>query len=108
MNRFPPTIMTMIATLISASCGSSRPADDGGKAHAAADPVSMCRRVVERQRACTDHYVPALVDLRIKLDRPAGTAKRAKEEGREAMITRAKAEWVVDTTDDRIAQDCSR
>jgi hypothetical protein len=108
MNRLPLTITSMIATLITACGGSSRPADDGGKGQGAADPVSTCRTVVERQRACTDHYVPALVDLRIKLDRPAGTAARAKEEGHEATVARAKAEWTVDTTDDKIAQDCSR
>jgi hypothetical protein len=62
----------------------------------------------ERQRACTDQFIPALVDMRIRMDQPPGIAAKAKSSGRDALIAEAKTEWAEDSKDENIAQACTQ
>jgi hypothetical protein len=48
---------------------------------AAADPKATCVAVLQRMRACSEPFIPALVDLRVRYDRPAGIAAAAAAEG---------------------------
>jgi hypothetical protein len=75
-----------------------------------ADPTlkMRCATVFERERACTDTFIPALVDARVALDLPAGIAARAKSEGRDALIAAARDEWAKDSQDTAIATTCDR
>jgi hypothetical protein len=73
----------------------------------AGTPRAACVAMFERQRACTDIYLPALVDARIANDRPAGiAAEAAKPGGRDAMIATARTEWANDSTDASISATC--
>lgn len=68
---------------------------------------ASCVKVFERQRACTDTFIPALVDLRVSLDKPAGIAASVKKDGRDTMISAALEEWKSDSTDAAIAKTCA-
>jgi hypothetical protein len=70
------------------------------------DAKSGCVEVFVRQRDCTDDFIPALVDARIRLDVPAGIAERASAEGSGAIITEAMAEWANDSQDAAIDGTC--
>jgi hypothetical protein len=61
--------------------------------------VAQCVAVRNRERACTADYIPALVDLRIELDRPAGIAARAKDMGRNPLTAEALKEWQGDSAE---------
>jgi hypothetical protein len=65
----------------------------------------ICVDVFTRARSCTPQYVPALVDARARLDRPAGIAARVRAD-RAAVIAEAMTEWKVDSTDAAIAATC--
>jgi len=68
-----------------------------------------CVKVFERQRACTNDFIPALVDLRASIDKPKGiAAEAAKPGGRDALIKQALTEWKSDSTDAAIDQTCGR
>jgi len=81
-----------------------------------ADPVPAaapsleptCVRVFERQRSCTDDFIPALVDARIRADVPPGISARAQAGERDALIEEAKSEWANDSQDEAIQATCSR
>jgi hypothetical protein len=73
---------------------------------AAADPKASCVAVLQRMRTCTDQFIPALVDLRIRYDRPAGIAAAAEAKGRDALVAGALKEWSVDSSDEHIAELC--
>lgn len=77
-----------------ASAGESNPANQ------------VCVKMFQRQRACTETFIPALVDLRIELDKPAGIQTQAKTEGRSALISVANEEWRQDSTDEAIIKTC--
>lgn len=66
-----------------------------------------CKAVMEKSRACTDDYIPALVDMRIELDLPAGTKADAETEGRDALIAKAMEEWKGDSTDEAFEKQCT-
>lgn len=70
------------------------------------DPKSSCVAVSQRQRECTDSFIPELVDARIRLDLPEGIAKRAKTEGRDAIIAEALSEWSSSSLDEAIEFNC--
>jgi hypothetical protein len=73
----------------------------------AATPRDTCVATFERQRECTDIYLPALVDARIANDVPAGIAAEAAEPGgRDALVATAQAEWANDSTDASISATC--
>jgi hypothetical protein len=71
----------------------------------ASDDKALCIAVLTRSRVCTDDYIPALVDSRAKLDKPAGIAAEVKAD-RNAVIAAAKQEWAEDSKDDKIAANC--
>lgn len=71
------------------------------------DPQSTCVEVMTRNRTCTDQYIPALVDLRAKHDKPAGIAEAVKTD-RAGVIAKAMEEWKTDSTDAAIASMCSQ
>lgn len=66
-----------------------------------------CAQVFRQQRTCTDKYIPALVDLRAKLDLPAGIKSKVASH-RDDVIAQAKDEWKKDSTDDAIAATCKK
>ena len=66
--------------------------------------TDTCTQLYQRQRACTDSFIPALVDLRQQLDKPSGISKAPRAE----VIAAALDEWKVDSTDEAIAAQCDR
>ena len=76
------------------------PAGDDGR--------SPCVAVFELQRECTDAFIPALVDLRVRLDVPPGIAETDRKDGRDALVAVAMEEWSHDSTDEAIARTCER
>ena len=66
-----------------------------------------CVEVFRRQRECTDTFIPALVDARVRSDKPAGIAAKDKEVGRDALVAGAMDEWKTDSTDQAIDQTCT-
>lgn len=66
-----------------------------------------CQQVFKKQRTCTDLYIPALVELRAKLDMPAGIKARVASH-RDEVIAQAKSEWKNDSTDAAIDQTCKK
>lgn len=97
-----------------AACGgadkpatSSTAAGAQGNPAATPTPRDTCVALFERQRACTDIYLPALVDARIANDIPAGIAARAAEPGgRDELMSTAQSEWANDSTDASIGATC--
>jgi hypothetical protein len=69
---------------------------------------SSCVEIFVRQRDCTDDFIPALVDARIRLDVPAGIAARATDEGRDTLIAEAMGEWANDSQDAAIDATCEK
>ncbi|HEU5059221.1 MAG TPA: hypothetical protein VFU21_21965 [Kofleriaceae bacterium] len=115
--------ITLALSLIPwAACGASDPPAAGGtqsnaaqevpapqvKASAGADAHATCVAVIRRQRDCTDVFIPALVDARVRADMPAGIAGKDKEMGRDALVAAALEEWKVDSTDDAIDATCDK
>jgi hypothetical protein len=109
------TRILVLSSLLLAACGaSSSPAPapavrsqeaptvrgDADSAHA------DCVTLFERQRTCSAEYVPALVDIRVRHDLPAGIAAADREGGRAALVAEAQAEWAQDSTDEAIAATC--
>lgn len=76
---------------------------------AAGDPaLAACTAMLTHARGC-DGYLPALVDMRIELDQPAGIAARAAEPGgRDEILAQAQTEWATDSTDANIQVSCTR
>lgn len=66
----------------------------------------ICRALMQRQRACTAQFIPALVQARVEVDSPPGLAAREREIGREALVEEALAEWETDARDPNIAAMC--
>ena len=66
-----------------------------------------CVAVFRRQRECTDAFIPALVDARVRADVPAGIAGKDKELGRDALVAGAREEWQADSTDQAIDRTCT-
>ncbi len=106
------TMMILMGALLGA-CGGG-----GGDAEAtedeattsgdegAADAETTCVAFMTRQRECQAEYLPGLVALRVRLDRPAGIAARDGAEGRDALLAEATAEYANDSMDDAIAARC--
>lgn len=72
-----------------------------------ADAVAGCETFLGRARTCTAEYIPALVDLRVELDKPSGIAEAAQTDGRDSLIARAHEEWAVDSQPDALHATCS-
>jgi hypothetical protein len=68
-----------------------------------------CEAFFARARTCTAEYIPALVDLRVSLDKPAGIAAEAQPPGgRDAIIQQALGEWTDDSQPAAVAALCSK
>ena len=90
------------------SANTEAPTETSAAEEEAPDSKAGCVAVFARQRDCTDEFIPALVDARIRLDRPAGIAARASSEGRDALIAEALAEWAKDSQDAAIDLSCEK
>jgi hypothetical protein len=105
MNRSLLVSLALVtATSMFAGCGGSPSAP---APHAqASDPTATCTQTFVRERACTDTFIPALVDARARHDTPAGIAQQVTAD-RNAVIAEAMTEWKNDSTDDAIAKTCA-
>lgn len=65
---------------------------------------SDCQAVFAREAECTDQFIPMLVDLRMKLDKPAGISK----ENRAELIPIAKKEWAEDSKPAAVEKTCKK
>ncbi len=94
--------------LCAAACGSSKPAEKKTEPAAVtqSEDEAGCVKLRQRQRECTDAFIPALVDMRIKADVPPGIAAAAQKDGRDAIVAQAMEEWKQDSTDEAIARNC--
>jgi len=106
-------ILSSLVLALAACGGADSPAESDTtpntqpEAATAVTPRDTCVALHERQRECTDVYLPALVDARIANDLPAGIAARAAEPGgRDALLATAEAEWADDSTDASISGTC--
>src|SRR3954467_11758301 len=101
------TRLAILALLVSsaAACGTTSEAAPAAKAKPSDHDV--CVSVFQKQRSCTDQFIPALVDLRAKHDNPAGIAAKVKAD-RAGVIKEAKAEWANDSKDAAIDQTCTK
>jgi hypothetical protein len=72
----------------------------------ASDDHALCVKMFDRNRTCTDQYIPALVDARARKDMPAGIAAEVKSD-RDGVIAQAKQEWAKDSTDEAIESTCN-
>lgn len=118
MNTSAKTLTALFALLALGACtGSDKQADTANTTppaqNAAAqtetpDAKEGCIEVFVRQRECTDDFIPALVEARIRLDLPAGIAERASTEGRDPIIAEALAEWANDSQDAAIDGTCEK
>jgi hypothetical protein len=93
-----------------AACGTTSDAAPAGPTAKAPPPGTstdqeLCVEVFTRNRACTDDFIPALVDVRAKLDKPPGMAASVRSD-RDAVIAEAKREWAEDSKDEAIARNC--
>jgi len=106
---------------LSAACGASEPPAGGTQSSSQEmkgtqvkssnekyEGYDTCVAAFRRQRECTDTYIPALVDARVRADRPAGIAAKDKEVGRDALVAAALEEWKTDSTDAAIDQMCTK
>ncbi len=110
------TMLTMVVALMgSVGCLSQdgeteeqlAPARRALEAPAAeASTEAICRAFMQRQRACGEPFIVALVDARVKADMPPGITHRDKEIGRDALVQEALAEWADDSTDEAIDAVC--
>lgn len=94
---------------LAAACGTTSDVPPVAPAapQAASPPAlqQQCVATMTRSRACTDQYVPTLVDARARLDRPSGIAA-AVQSDRDGVIAQARSEWIKDSTDEAIAERC--
>lgn len=100
----------VLALAFAAACATSDAAtaeQPSSHAKTPADARAVCVQTMTRNRACTDAWIPALVDARARHDVPAGIAADVKAD-RDAVIARAKAEWANDSTDASIGATCDR
>jgi hypothetical protein len=102
------------ASILLVACTSAKapPAHDNtvgiaGAHRASTSEYDTCVAVHTRARACTDAYIPALVDARARHDKPAGIAAKVAAD-RDGIIASAKEEWAGDSTDGGIAMMCQR
>jgi hypothetical protein len=105
----PGLVVTALST--AGGCGGSDVEAPPAAAQTAPTPnssMATCVALFQRQRACTDVFLPALVDLRVKLNVPDGIAEWEKEEGRQALIDKAHTEWASDSTDPAIDAQCQK
>ena len=107
---------------LTAACGASEPPAAGGtqsnsqvmkgtelrSSSEKHEGYDTCVAAFRRQRECSDTFIPALVDARVRADVPAGIAAKDKEIGRDALVAGAFEEWKSDSTDAAIDQMCTK
>lgn len=76
-------------------------------AQAAADFKAVCVQTFQKSRACTNDFIPALVDSRAKYDVPKGIADKVKAD-RNAIVAEAMKEWENDSKDEAITANCDK
>lgn len=94
----------IIVIVALAACDRQDPPEAAAAKAQLTDARASCVQLFQRQRACTDTFIPALVDLRRQLDQPAGIAAASREE----LIPQALEEWKSDSTDEAIGSQCDR
>ena len=73
------------------------------------DLRTTCVSTFARQRECTEQFLPALVDARIRVDKPAGIAARAQQPGgRDSLLAEAHTEWAEDSKPEAAAATCDQ
>lgn len=110
-----------LALSITAACGASEPpasstqtnsqdvrAPEVKSSSETHEGYDTCVAAFRRQRECTDVFIPALVDARVRHDNPAGIAAKDKELGRDALVAGAREEWASDSTDEAIDATCTK
>ena len=106
-----------LAVIVTPACGASEPRSTSAPEEVPAPQVKSssekyegydtCVEAFRRQRECTDDYIPALVDARVRADKPAGIAAKDKEIGRDALAGLALDEWKGESTDEAIDRMCT-
>lgn len=103
---------TSLIALIFACGGTEKEAEQptrtGQSANAGDGLFDACKAAMEKSRACTDEYIPALVGVRVELDIPAGIKAADESDGRDALVATAMEEWKSDSTDEAIAAACQK
>ena len=79
----------------------------GGGGAGAANAQAACVDVMAKNRECTNDFIPALVDVRAKYNNPEGITEAVKAD-RQQVISKALAEWAVDSQDAAIARTCEK
>lgn len=102
MTRIKKLGLALILTAQALGC--STPASEPKVAAASESAIATCEALFQREAACTDSFIPMLVDTRIKLDLPAGIAATS----REVLIAKAKEEWKVDSLPEAAARTCQK
>jgi hypothetical protein len=102
--------LSLVVVLAAACGGADTPAPQTGTtAKATGDDVhGVCVQAFQRQRECTDEYLPALVAARVRKDAPPGIAAEDAQLGRDALVARAREEWQADSTDAAIEETCTQ
>jgi hypothetical protein len=67
---------------------------------------ATCRPFMQRMRACSETFIPALVEARVQRDDPPGLAAQDARIGREALVKEAFDEWANDSKDTAIDATC--
>ena len=102
--------LSLAVIVFAAACGGAEtPAKKSPSPQMAAgnDVHSTCVQAFQRQRECTNEFIPALVAARVRLNAPPGIADKDKELGRDKLVAMALEEWKTDSTDEAIEQTCS-
>lgn len=103
------TVLVLALAPLAAACGTASEASpakpEPAQAASTADFQTACMTVQQRNRTCTDDFIPALVDMRARKDLPPGI-KDAVAQDRAGVIAHAKEEWATDSTDEAFARQC--
>lgn len=100
-----------IGALLLAGCGggSSESTEPTGTEtsgdEASAEHQATCVAFFTRQRECREEFLPALVALRVRLDRPAGIAAQDAAD-HDAVMAQANTEFDADSADAAIEAQC--
>jgi hypothetical protein len=98
--------LVLLAAL--AACGGSsksKPAEPAPSPRA--DAEAGCLKMFQRQRECTDVFIPALVGWRVEIDVPTGIAAEDASAGRDALVAKANEEWAASNSDSQLATLCT-
>lgn len=93
--------MPILAVL---ACGT--PSPSATEPSSARDAREVCEAVMRRTRECGDLYVPALLRMRARYDRPPGIAARYHAEGEDVLLPIAREEFRRDWSEAGIDAHC--